>query len=687
MHLSCTRAAMKRGRETSPERQKHQEQQKCASSPPPRNMQITVTSADGDAVGQVDVQPQQTPLAIAAQLAQQAAGVKDDDLVVIMLNPSASGAAAAAAPSAAAGASLLPPAPAAGFAVRAGMKLHEIPQVRMALMQMHMEAASRQFQEQEEVLSLERNPFDAAAQAQIEERIRLSNVQQNMEIAIEEMPEAFGRVSMLYIPCEVNGTQVKAFVDSGAQSTIMSSSCAERCGIMRLVDKRFAGQAVGVGTAKIIGRVHMAPLKIGGNFYNCSFTILDQQGVDFLFGLDMLKRHLCCIDLQKNVLRLQDGATTHDVPFLPEHEIPLSERAGGGDESAPVPPSPAVPVAAPSPVAQAAPPASGEESHEHKIDRLVALGFERQRGGNGGGDLYAILGLEPAADAKHVARAYRKKSLLHHPDRGGDAKKFLELQHARDFLLDPKQKEKYDKELYQERMAKRKQQERDAALDNERRRMRDELERKERVHDLKRKREEGVYSKSELNKFREKGLAKQRAMEERLARDAKRREDAEAEAEASGAFVSSWVASVPVRTRTVTIKWDRKQHSHSDDTLSHAFRGYGEIASIRVKTSSARLVFVTASAAARAVRVEAHKSCWREVSLQGHIVEADEGHAERTSSPRTARGGREATTAELPGGPVSLREHFDFERRVLEKLRTKGLQQQQQQQRASETPA
>jgi DNA damage-inducible protein 1 len=36
----------------------------------------------------------------------------------------------------------------------------------------------------------------------------------------------------------------------------MSKSCAERCGILRLVDKRFAGVAVGVGSSKIIGRIH-----------------------------------------------------------------------------------------------------------------------------------------------------------------------------------------------------------------------------------------------------------------------------------------------------------------------------------------------------------------------------------------------------------------------------------------------
>merc|ERR1711936_571915 len=183
---------------------------------------------------------------------------------------------------------------------------------------------ARREREAQRIRMMNADPFDLEAQRLIATEIEQKNIDQNMELAMEASPESFGSVIMLYINCNVNGHPIKAFVDSGAQATIMSQKAAERCNIMRLVDPRWAGIAKGVGTQKITGRVHMAQIQIEKDYLTSSFSILEDQPMDMLLGLDMLKKHQCTLDLKKNVLII--GTTGTETPFLPETELPPCAR-------------------------------------------------------------------------------------------------------------------------------------------------------------------------------------------------------------------------------------------------------------------------------------------------------------------------------------------------------------------------
>ncbi|CAD0108826.1 unnamed protein product [Aureobasidium uvarum] len=265
------------------------------------------------------------------------------------------------------------------------------------------QAEARERERREQMQLLNDDPFNIEAQQKIEEIIRQDRVMENLEYAYEHNPE-------------VNGHKLKAFVDSGAQTTIMSPSCAENCGIMRLIDKRYSGIARGVGTAQILGRVHSADIKIGNAVMPCSFTVMEGKDVDLLLGLDMLKRYQGCIDLRRNKLVFEDN----EVDFLPESELPRSfEEALQNEEHIKGPngteigtktgtvtqagsssqqpngnfqgqgrsvgePSTSGPAVHPTPAASApartAPPQAAPSSKhpEAAIEQLIGLGFSRQ---------------------------------------------------------------------------------------------------------------------------------------------------------------------------------------------------------------------------------------------------------------------------------------------------------------------
>ena len=79
--------------------------------------------------------------------------------------------------------------------------------------------------------------------------------------------------------------------------------------------------AIGVGSARILGRIHMADMKLlgCGETIQVSLTVLEDNKVDLLFGLDNLKRHQCCIDLVESKLHFNRGEIS--VAFLSDGEI------------------------------------------------------------------------------------------------------------------------------------------------------------------------------------------------------------------------------------------------------------------------------------------------------------------------------------------------------------------------------
>merc|ERR1712224_710406 len=57
---------------------------------------------------------------------------------------------------------------------------------------------------------------------------------------------------------------------------------------------------------------------------------------------------------------------------------------------------------------------------------------------------YELLGVDKKAQPNQIKKAYHKKALKEHPDKGGDPEKFKEITNAYEVLMDKDKREIYD---------------------------------------------------------------------------------------------------------------------------------------------------------------------------------------------------------------------------------------------------
>jgi Aspartyl protease len=152
---------------------------------------------------------------------------------------------------------------------------------------------------------------------------------------------------LLQMPCSLQTedqtgkiTPTSTFVDTGAQVSVLSYAAARRAGVLHLLDRRYAGHAMGVGQCRVLGRLpagaillHVLEHKLAAP----AITILEDtnQGVDLLLGLDFLREYQAILNLREEEISLlvgMDADTGKERTLLVPFIRPRARLAGIGDE-------------------------------------------------------------------------------------------------------------------------------------------------------------------------------------------------------------------------------------------------------------------------------------------------------------------------------------------------------------------
>jgi len=141
--------------------------------------------------------------------------------------------------------------------------------------------------------------------------------------AYEEIPEFFFPINMLYIPCQIDGNYCTAFVDTGAQVSIMSLAMAKKCGFEQRIDKQYNGIVKGVGEQKMVGKLYYVIVSFGD--YGaceipCSFIVLEDSP-DIMIGINMMKCHRMELDFNNHVMKIPMGNDKFEIKFLDPKDI------------------------------------------------------------------------------------------------------------------------------------------------------------------------------------------------------------------------------------------------------------------------------------------------------------------------------------------------------------------------------
>jgi DnaJ family protein C protein 17 len=213
---------------------------------------------------------------------------------------------------------------------------------------------------------------------------------------------------------------------------------------------------------------------------------------------------------------------------------------------------------------------------------------------------YEILNCSINSSKEQISKAARKLSLVYHPDKNPDpeaAKIFLNIQKAKDFLLDEEKRKDYDQKIRNVIKRKEYDSQRSQNMDSKRKKMKEELEARlssalnEKDKTKQSRNNEQPSSSSKYFPDFDKLPKHMKEEIEKSAREEKERQRKEGD-------ILQFKKNIGMCQ--IKIKWKRTRQSHSDETLYQLFKEFGEISEVVLigdKGNSAIITFKSESSA------------------------------------------------------------------------------------------
>lgn len=264
---------------------------------------------------------------------------------------------------------------------------------------------------------------------------------------------------------------------------------------------------------------------------------------------------------------------------------------------------------------------------------------------------YEVLGCSIESSKEHIAKAARKAALKYHPDRNADPKAkelFLQIQNAKDFLLDDSKRKELDEYLTSIKKRKAQEERRNLQMDGKRKRMKSDLEQrvqqakeqKDSFHDRSTKAASASQDPNILKHLQRENAARMEAAgREQSEREEKRKRDLDHLA---------FLVSLDQAGFRVKVKWRTKDESHSEDSLYQLMKKFGSIEHVLIipgKGNQAIISFTCEDSARAAVDAYATSDAMRvtlmtdlEKKKRAAVFTHDYGQAAASSIPASTGG-------------------------------------------------